>query len=213
MGTVFGYRHALKSSGLAGRYRACPARRFAGARCRHLRSSSLGAERGQSAGPGETGPMAVLHRPEGRAMEALADRIIPPDPQTPGGKDAGCAVFVDRQLAGPYGRQEGLYNRRRSMNGTKSQGPQSEDGPAQKYREALAALDRDCQCEICRQGIRRSRRQPTRTRSCKGLESGRVQARRRRRQGVLRAGDQGRADGFLRRSDLRRQSRHGRRGR
>ena len=44
-------------------------------------------------------------------MEALADRIIPPDPQTFGGKDSGCAVFVDRQLAGAYGAQEGLYVR------------------------------------------------------------------------------------------------------
>ena len=44
-------------------------------------------------------------------MEALADRIIPPDPQTPGGKDSGSAVFVDRQLAGGYGAQEGLYVR------------------------------------------------------------------------------------------------------
>jgi gluconate 2-dehydrogenase gamma chain len=76
------------------------------------------------------------------AMEALADRIIPPDPQTPGGKDAGCAVFVDRQLAGPYGREEGLYNEPPFTKGSKEQGPQSADGPAATYRKALSALDR-----------------------------------------------------------------------
>jgi gluconate 2-dehydrogenase gamma chain len=75
----------------------------------------------------------------------LADRIIPPDPQTPGGKDAGCAVFIDRQLAGPYGRAEGHYTRPPFMPGTKQQGPQSADGPAATYRKALAALDRYCQ--------------------------------------------------------------------
>jgi gluconate 2-dehydrogenase gamma chain len=80
-------------------------------------------------------------------MEAIADRIIPPDPQTPGGKDAGCAVFVDRQLAGPYGRQDGLYVRPPFHAGTPNQGPQSEAGPAQKYREALAALDRACKAK------------------------------------------------------------------
>ena len=32
------------------------------------------------------------------------DRLIPPDPDTPGGKDTGCAVFIDRQLAGALGR-------------------------------------------------------------------------------------------------------------
>ena len=63
-------------------------------------------------------------------MEALADRLIPPDPDTPGGKDAGCAVFIDRQLAGPYGRQDGLYVSPPFIKGTKQQGPQDEDGPA-----------------------------------------------------------------------------------
>jgi len=93
----------------------------------------------------EPGPWLFFNSAEGAALEALADRIIPPDPQTPGGKDAGCAVFLDRQLAGPYGRQEGLYVRGPFQAGEKSQGPQSEAGPAQKYREALAALDRACQ--------------------------------------------------------------------
>jgi gluconate 2-dehydrogenase gamma chain len=57
---------------------------------------------------------------EGRAMEAIADCVIPPDPETPGGREAGCAVFIDRQLAGPYGRQDGLYIRPPFLTGTKS---------------------------------------------------------------------------------------------
>ena len=77
-------------------------------------------------------------------MEAIADRIIPPDPQTPGGKDSGCVVFVDRQLAGPYGRQDGLYLSPPFANGAPNQGAQTEIGPAQKYREGLAALDQAC---------------------------------------------------------------------
>jgi gluconate 2-dehydrogenase gamma chain len=79
---------------------------------------------------------------EGAAMEPLADRIIPPDADTPGGKDAGCAIFVDRQLAGPYGRNEGLYNRSPFLKGAKQQGPQDAAGPARQYRDGLAALDR-----------------------------------------------------------------------
>jgi len=81
---------------------------------------------------------------EGAAVEALADRLIPPDPQTPGGKDAGCAVFIDRQLAGPYGRNGGLYDSPPFVKGLKNQGPQDEAGPAARYRKALAALDRFC---------------------------------------------------------------------
>ena len=78
--------------------------------------------------PVRPGPWQYFTADEGRAIEALADRIIPPDPQTPGGKDAGCAVFIDRQLAGPYGRAEGLYNQPPFMPGTKQQGPQSAKG-------------------------------------------------------------------------------------
>ncbi len=94
--------------------------------------------------PATSGPWQFFTAAEATAMEALADRIIPPDPQTPGGKDAGCAVFVDRQLAGAYGQQQGLYTEAPFKEGSKNQGPQSEAGPAQKYRASLAALDRAC---------------------------------------------------------------------
>src|SRR3984957_11213693 len=57
--------------------------------------------------PVRPGPWHYFTSDEGLAVEALADRIIPPDPRTPGGKDAGCALFIDRQLAGPYGRAGG----------------------------------------------------------------------------------------------------------
>jgi gluconate 2-dehydrogenase gamma chain len=80
-------------------------------------------------------------------VEALMDRLIPPDPQTPGGKDAGCAVFIDRQLAGGYGHHEGLYNLAPFQEGSAQQGPQSAQGPAQTYRAALAALDRYCRSQ------------------------------------------------------------------
>jgi len=88
------------------------------------------------------GPWVYFTPAEGAMVEALADRLIPPDPETPGGKDIGCAVFIDRQLAGPYGRFEGLYMGAPFQPGTKQQGPQSPVTPAQQYRLALAAIDR-----------------------------------------------------------------------
>ncbi|HVY80455.1 MAG TPA: gluconate 2-dehydrogenase subunit 3 family protein [Steroidobacteraceae bacterium] len=78
---------------------------------------------------------------EAAAVEAIADRLIPPDPSTPGGKDAGCAVFIDRQLAGPYGQREGLYTAPPFEKGEKQQGSQSALGPAELYRKGLGALD------------------------------------------------------------------------
>ena len=92
-------------------------------------------------------PWVFFEPGEAAAVEALVDRIIPPDPDTPGGKDAGCAVYIDRQLAGPYGRQAGLYLSPPFIKGTKQQGPQDPDGPAVQYRKALAALDRYCRKE------------------------------------------------------------------
>ncbi len=94
------------------------------------------------------GPWHFFTGDEGRAVEALADRIIPRDPDTPGGRESGCAVFIDRQLAGPYGNQEGLYVRPPFLKGARNQGPQSERGPAQQYREGLAALDKSCKAQL-----------------------------------------------------------------
>jgi gluconate 2-dehydrogenase gamma chain len=47
-------------------------------------------------------------------------------------------------LAGPYGRREGLYTSAPFLKGTKQQGSQSADGPAEQYRKALAEIDRYC---------------------------------------------------------------------
>ncbi len=97
--------------------------------------------------PVKPGPWLFFTGAEGRAMEAIADRIIPPDSETPGGTDAGCAVFIDRQLAGPYGQQEGLYLRPPFQVGMKNQGYQSEAGPTQRYRAGLAALEKACKAK------------------------------------------------------------------
>ena len=90
------------------------------------------------------GPWVYFTPEEGAAIEALVDRLIPPDPETLGGKDAGCAVFIDRQLAGPYGSAEGLYMRGPFTDGTPEQGDQSPLTPAARYRQSLAALDKYC---------------------------------------------------------------------
>ena len=99
------------------------------------------------------GPWEFFSVEEGRAMEALANCIIPPDPETPGGKEAGCAVFVDRQLAGAYGTQDGNYLQPPFQVGAKNQGSQSEAGPRQQYRQGLAAIDRICRSKYSRKSF------------------------------------------------------------
>jgi gluconate 2-dehydrogenase gamma chain len=90
------------------------------------------------------GPWQFFNGEEATTIEALVDRLIPPDPKTPGGKDAGCAVYIDRQLAGSYGSSRGLYMRPPFMDGTPEQGSQSPLTPAMRYRRALAALNKYC---------------------------------------------------------------------
>jgi gluconate 2-dehydrogenase gamma chain len=90
---------------------------------------------------------------EAATVEALVDRLIPPDPQTPGGKDIGCAVFIDRQLAGPNGRNENFYMMGPFQQGTKQQGPQSPLTAAQQYRKALAALEEACRGKYSGKGF------------------------------------------------------------
>jgi gluconate 2-dehydrogenase gamma chain len=85
---------------------------------------------------------------EGATIEAFVDRLIPADELSPGGKDCGCAVYIDRQLAGPYGRSEGWYMSGPFQEGTKQQGQQSPVTPAQQYRKALAALDAACRAKF-----------------------------------------------------------------
>ena len=73
-------------------------------------------------------------------VEAIVDRFIPGDHLSPGGKDAGCAVFIDRQLAGSYGASSRLYNKGPFMPGLPTQGYQGELTPSGRYRLGLARL-------------------------------------------------------------------------
>ena len=75
--------------------------------------------------PVRPGPWVYFTTDEAAAVEAVVDRLIPPDKSGPGGKDAGCAVFIDRQLAGAFGDSRDLFMRPPFARGTPRQGPQS----------------------------------------------------------------------------------------
>jgi gluconate 2-dehydrogenase gamma chain len=74
-------------------------------------------------------------------MEAVVDRLVPADELSIGGKDAGCVVYLDRQLAGSYGLSSRLYTSGPFLPGLPTQGYQAEATPAQRYRAGLAALN------------------------------------------------------------------------
>jgi gluconate 2-dehydrogenase gamma chain len=78
---------------------------------------------------------------EAATIEAIVERFIPADDLSPGGKEAGCAVFIDRQLAGSYGEADRLYMQGPFRPGLPTQGYQGSLTPAGRYREGLKALN------------------------------------------------------------------------
>jgi gluconate 2-dehydrogenase gamma chain len=72
------------------------------------------------------------------------DRLIPADDLSIGGKEANIPTYIDRQLAGKFGNDTGLYMQAPFADGLPGQGPQSPLTPAERYRKSLAALDIYC---------------------------------------------------------------------
>lgn len=85
---------------------------------------------------------------EARAVEAAVDRLIPADDLSVGGKDAGCATFIDRQLAGSYGSSDRLYTSGPFLPGLPTQGYQGSETPVGRYRAGLAALDQHVRAQF-----------------------------------------------------------------
>jgi gluconate 2-dehydrogenase gamma chain len=78
--------------------------------------------------------------PEAALMEAMVDRLIPPDELGPGANEAGVVTYIDRQLAGAWGAGERLYRSGPWQQGTPSQGYQLPFTPAELFRNALRGL-------------------------------------------------------------------------
>lgn len=77
-------------------------------------------------------------------IEAAVARLIPADALGPGALEAGCALFIDRQLAGPYGRAALWYMQGPWPEGDEQQGPQSRMSPSETYRAAIPAVNAAC---------------------------------------------------------------------
>lgn len=78
-------------------------------------------------------------------LEAIVEQLIPADELSVSGKDAGCAVFIDRQMMSDYGDFGRLYRQGPFTPGTPAQADQSPLVPRERYRLGLAALGKYCQ--------------------------------------------------------------------
>lgn len=86
-------------------------------------------------------PLRFFTEDEAMIVAAAAARIFPTDDSGPGAKEAGVVIFIDRQLAGPWGRDRYRYAQGPfDENAAREFGYQGKATPRETYREGLKGL-------------------------------------------------------------------------
>jgi gluconate 2-dehydrogenase gamma chain len=80
---------------------------------------------------------------EARTIAAACERIFPSDESGPGAKQAGVIIYIDRQLAGPYGHDRYRYTKGPFLESVPEHGYQGRANPQEIYREGLQKLGAD----------------------------------------------------------------------
>ena len=81
---------------------------------------------------------------EAAFVEAMVNVMCPADELTPNGVDCGLAIFIDRQLAGGFGKGDRLYRRGPWRTGLPELGYQHPLTPEDFFKAGLAAADAAC---------------------------------------------------------------------
>jgi gluconate 2-dehydrogenase gamma chain len=85
-------------------------------------------------------PLRFFTADEAKIVAAAAERILPADADSPGATDAAVVIYIDRQLAGPHGRDKYRYTKGPWVQSVLEHGNQSKTTPQELYREGLAKL-------------------------------------------------------------------------
>jgi gluconate 2-dehydrogenase gamma chain len=86
-------------------------------------------------------PLRFFSQAEALTVAAAASRIFPSDEAGPGASEAGVVVYIDRQLAGPWGRDRHRYTQGPfEENAPPEFGYQGQATPQQIYRQGLKEL-------------------------------------------------------------------------
>jgi gluconate 2-dehydrogenase gamma chain len=89
-------------------------------------------------------PLRFLTAGEALAVAAACERVFPSDGNGPGAKEAGVIIYIDRQLAGPYGRDELRYTKGPFIESDPSFGGyQGKESPQEIYRAGIKQLGND----------------------------------------------------------------------
>jgi len=87
---------------------------------------------------------SFLNLDEAAFVEALVDHMVPADELSPKGTDIGINIYIDRALAGAWGKGDRLYLQGPWKLGVPSQGYQLPLTPAQLYRTGIEATNAHC---------------------------------------------------------------------
>src|SRR5438552_1196175 len=85
-------------------------------------------------------PLRFFTRDEALDVAVACARIFPADDSGPGANEAGVVVYIDRQLAGPYGRDRYRYTQPPFESGVPELGYQGRESPAEVYRDGLKQI-------------------------------------------------------------------------
>ena len=82
---------------------------------------------------------------EAAFIEAVVDHMYPADAKSPGGTGIGIHTFIDRALAGSWGKGDRLYMEGPWQVGVPTQGYQLPLTPAQLFRQGIESTNEACQ--------------------------------------------------------------------
>lgn len=88
-------------------------------------------------------PLRFFTAREAKVIVAACERIFPADRSGPGATQAGAMVYIDRQLAGPYGADKYRYRKPPFAESAPGPGYQGRESPRQTYRAGIRKLGPD----------------------------------------------------------------------
>jgi gluconate 2-dehydrogenase gamma chain len=85
-------------------------------------------------------PLRFFTAEEAKVIQAACERIFPSDESGPGATEAGVVIYIDRQLAGPYGRDKYRYTKGPWIESVPEHGYQGKETPRETYRSGIQQL-------------------------------------------------------------------------
>jgi gluconate 2-dehydrogenase gamma chain len=85
-------------------------------------------------------PLRFFTADEAKVIAAACARIFPSDANGPGATEANVVIYIDRQLAGPYGHDKYRYTKGPWVESYPEHGYQGKESPSDIYRAGIKTL-------------------------------------------------------------------------